>query len=55
MEMIFLVVNGDLEEVKRELEHGARVKMIQPVSQVVSTSSEYGDRGNVCAYVVLEK
>ena len=64
MEQIFWVVNRDLSEVNKWLQKGGRVKMIQAVTESVSSygyaggqsySNEYGNiAGNIFAYVVVE-
>lgn len=70
MEKVFLIKNGDLGEINKLLENGARVKMIQPVSEPISaygypssnnklTHNENKDNhgnyvGNFFAYIVIE-
>ena len=55
MERIFLVQNFDLKEVNKFLrEKNARVKFIQAVTEAVTGGDDYGFRGDVFAYVVVE-
>lgn len=64
MERVFLVKNGNLEEVNRWLQKGGRVKAITPVAEPIaaygfagghSSMDSYGSyTGNIYAYVVLE-
>lgn len=64
MEQIFLVKNGELEEVNKYLKKGGRVKFIHTVSESVSAygygggETPYTDSGHyvgdIYAYVVIE-
>lgn len=65
MERVFFVRNGDLQEINSFLQKGGRIKMIQPVAEIVSAyaypaTESYSPEKNgsytgaVYAYVVVE-
>lgn len=70
MERVFWVENGDLDEVNKYLQKGGRVKLIQAVSETISSygyhainsSVSYNDHeekhgsyvGDIYAYIVVE-
>lgn len=64
MERIFLVKNGNLDEVNRWLQKGGRVKAITPIAEPIVAYGYAGGRsdfsgdgnftGDIYAYVVLE-
>ena len=70
MEKVFLIKNGELGEINKLLENGAKVKMIQPVSEYISAygypasnskiscndnEEKHGNYvGNIFAYIVIE-
>ena len=64
MERIFFIKNGDLEEINELLAKGAKVKMIKPVCETITSygcaggeTSAYNHDwyvGKIYAYVVLE-
>lgn len=63
MEKVFLVRNNELEEINRILSKGGSIKMIQPVTEMVSSygyaggETSYSDAGhvsgNIFAYIVV--
>ena len=64
MERVFFVKNGELKEVNEWLQKGGRIKMIQAVSETISSYgcgggetslTDYGNYvGDIYAYVVIE-
>ena len=64
MEQIFLVKNGEVEEVNKYLKKGGKVKSIHAVSENISAygcgggDSNFTDHGNyvgdIYAYIVIE-
>ena len=60
MERIFFIKNGNLTEINNILKKGGSIKMVQPVSEVVSTScggeseEDLDFSGDVYAYIVVK-
>ncbi len=56
MQRIFFIKNGKLDKINDLLYEGWTVKIVQPVSEIVSAGGEGNyTTGDVFAYIVLEK